>query len=222
MDLELILFKTCPFAQRTVIVLDHLGISYRKTTINPADRPDWLMECSPMGQVPVLRINGNRAIFDSVAIAEFANDHANGGLLAPDPVQRGLERALVEWSGTCQRAFGECIAARDEAAWHHALADLTAKLYWVEKLAHEAGPCLMGEGFTLVDAAMAPLFMRMRSLQKTVTCFNAEATPKMVRAMDRILAMDVVQRSVEGEFDRMFRMMVRGRGKGGYVDTRMG
>ncbi|MBF0108320.1 MAG: glutathione S-transferase family protein [Magnetococcales bacterium] len=222
MDLELVLFKTCPFAQRVVIVLDHLEIPYRKTIISPGDRPDWLLECAPMGQVPVLRINGDRALFDSVAIAEFANDHADGNLLSSDHVQRGMERAIVEWAGTCQRAFGECIAAEDESAWHRQLADLTTKLYWVEKLAHPSGPWLMGEGFTLADAAMAPLFMRMRALQKKVVCFNAEATPNMVRAMEKILAMEVVARSVEGDFDRMFRMMVRGRAKGGYVDSLMG
>ncbi|MEO5328300.1 MAG: glutathione S-transferase family protein [Magnetococcus sp. THC-1_WYH] len=222
MDLELVLFKACPFAQRAVIVLDYLEVSYRKTLINPADRPDWLLEISPMGQVPVLRIDETRAIFDSVAIGEFVNDIANGGLLASDPVQKGVERALVEWAGTCQRAFGELITAADEGAWHRALGDFTNKLYWVEKLAHASGPCLMGEGFSLVDAAMAPLFMRMRSLQKAVVCFDGEATPKIARAMERILATAAVVGSVEGDFDRMLRMVVRGRGKGGYVDSRMG
>ncbi|HIJ83799.1 MAG: Glutathione S-transferase domain protein [Magnetococcales bacterium] len=222
MDLELVLFKACPFAQRVVIVLDYLEISCRKTVINPSDRPGWLLEISPMGQVPVLRVDGSHTIFDSVAIAEFANDLADGRLLSRDPLQKGMERALVEWAGTCQRAFGEVIVATDETAWQRALGDLTGKLYWFEKLAHESGPFLMGEGFTLVDAAMAPLFMRMRALQKAVLCFNAEATPKMVRAMDRILSTAAVTRSVEGDFDRMFRMVVKARGKGGYCDSRMG
>lgn len=222
MDLELVFFRACPFAQRVVIVLDYLDVPYRKNVINPADRPAWLMELSPLGQIPVLRVNGSAAIFDSVAIAEFVNDHADGRLLARDPVQKAVERSLVEWAGTCQRAFGDIIVATDEALCLRAVGDLTSKLYWVEKLAHESGPCLMGEGFTLVDAAMAPLFMRMRALQKVVVCCDPEATPKMARAMDKILSMDVVAKSVEGDFDRMFRMMVKARGKGGYVDSRMG
>lgn len=222
MNLELVLFKACPFAQRVVILLDHLGVSCKKTFINPSDRPDWLFDLSPMGQVPLLRINENEVIFDSVAIGEFLNDLTHSTLLSSDILERGIQRALVEWAGTCQRAFGDCITAMDEKAWHHAIDDLEEKLSWVEKLAHPSGPYLMGGRFSLVDAAMAPLFMRLQALHKVVPCYEDEDIPKILQAMPVILAAKAVQGSIEGDFSRIFRMMVAGRGKGGYVDTRMG
>ncbi|MBF0435122.1 MAG: glutathione S-transferase family protein [Magnetococcales bacterium] len=222
MNLELVLFKACPFAQRVVIILDHLGVSCKRTFVNPSDRPDWLFDLSPMGQVPLIKINDTQVIFDSVAIGEFLNDLTHGTLLSADTLERGIQRALVEWAGTCQRAFGECIAAADEKAWHRTIDDLSEKLSWVEKLAHDSGPYLMGDRFSLVDAAMAPLFMRLQALHHIVPCYDREEIPKMARAMPVILAMQVVQGSIEGDFSRIFRMMVAGRGKGGYVDSRMG
>ncbi|MBF0422158.1 MAG: glutathione S-transferase family protein [Magnetococcales bacterium] len=222
MELELVLFKACPFAQRVVITLNHLGVAHTQTIINPNDRPVWLFDVSPMGQVPILKINQHTVIFDSVAICEFINDSVNGGLLALDPLERGVQRALVEWAGTCQRAFGECIAAADEKTWNRMAADLEEKLTWVEKLAHDAGPFLWGERFSLVDAAMAPLFMRLHALNKVVPCYDDAEIPRLLQAMETLLAMKEVSGSIEGDFDRMFRMMVKGRGKGGYVDTLMG
>jgi glutathione S-transferase len=54
MELELISFKLCPFAQRAMISLEVQKIDFKMTYINPMDPPDWFKETSPTGQVPLL------------------------------------------------------------------------------------------------------------------------------------------------------------------------
>jgi glutathione S-transferase len=62
---------------------------------------------SPAGTVPALRV-GDRMIFDSMAIMEYANDIAGGRLLPADPLRRAQARSLMAWqhsglSGICAR-----------------------------------------------------------------------------------------------------------------------
>jgi glutathione S-transferase len=52
MQLELISFKLCPFAQRAMISLEVQKIDFKMTYINPMDPPDWFKEISPTEQVP--------------------------------------------------------------------------------------------------------------------------------------------------------------------------
>jgi glutathione S-transferase len=57
MELELISFKLCPFAQRAMISLEVQKIDFKMTYINPMDPPDWFKETSPTGQVPLLKVD---------------------------------------------------------------------------------------------------------------------------------------------------------------------
>jgi hypothetical protein len=57
MSLHLISFKTCPFVQRAVITLKHKNIDFDITYIDLAEPPDWFLEMSPLGKVPVLKVD---------------------------------------------------------------------------------------------------------------------------------------------------------------------
>ena len=58
MDFELISFKLCPFVQRAAIILHFKEIPFQTSTIDLADPPDWFRTISPLGKVPVLRLDG--------------------------------------------------------------------------------------------------------------------------------------------------------------------
>ena len=113
MSLELIYFKACPFAQRTLIVLGQLGMEFTGTLINPMQKPDWMLEISPLGQIPLLRVDGETTLFDNSLICEYLNDSASGGLLDSDHLRRASQRMLIEFIGECQMGFGGLIAAGD-------------------------------------------------------------------------------------------------------------
>lgn len=55
--IELVSFKICPFVQRSVIALNEKNIDYKITYIDLASPPDWFNEISPLGKVPVLKVD---------------------------------------------------------------------------------------------------------------------------------------------------------------------
>lgn len=222
MELELILFKACPFAQRVVITLLQTKLAHQSTFINPGQPPEWLQKMAPLGQIPLLRVNRQTILFDSSAINEYLNDLVGGGLFPNDVLARARCRCWIEFSGVCQRAFGQLITARDETEFYKFGQGFLDKLRWLEEQLESNRGFFVGDHLSLVDIAYAPLFMRMQYLQNVVPFHQAEHAPNIDRWQSNLMALSVVQRSVEGDFSIIFRNMVRGRGKGGFVDSLLG
>ena len=221
MDLELILFKACPFAHRVVIALLHTQLEHRYTFINPAQKPDWIQAISPLGQIPLLRVDGAQTLFESSAINDYLNDISGGKLLPDDPLQRARCRCWIEYSGVCQRAFGDLITAKDERQFNEAGKTFLDLLARMEEPLGENSRNFMGDPLSLVDIAFAPLFVRVDSLKKIVSLPTSVPLPKVEKWQAEVLALEVVQKSIDGNFSPIFKNMVRGRGKDGFVDSRL-
>ena len=101
MDLELISTKRCPFVQRSVITLKHKGIDHRMTFVDSDDPPEWFKAVSPLGKVPVLRVDGDAVIFESAVINEFLDDITPGQLHPEDPLTRATNKSWIEFGGEC-------------------------------------------------------------------------------------------------------------------------
>jgi glutathione S-transferase len=121
---------------------------------------------SPSATVPVL-VKGDAVIFDSLAIMEYANDVADGGLLPADPRSRAQARSFVAW----QHAGLSRICARIsfESAFYPYKRMLTAaesteadRLFrWLdEALERSGGPYLFG-ALSLADLSLVPAVVRL-------------------------------------------------------------
>ena len=55
---HLISSVTCPWVQRSVIVMRVKGIAFDVTYIDLQNEPDWFLDMSPHGKVPVLQLEG--------------------------------------------------------------------------------------------------------------------------------------------------------------------
>jgi glutathione S-transferase len=221
MSLELIYFKACPFAQRTLIALEQLDVEFTKTLINPKDKPDWVSEVTPSGQIPLLRIDGESVLFDSSVICEYLNDTAKGKLLPGNDLMRGQMRGLVEFAGECQMNFAGLIVAGDEETFNKMKAALLIKLTWLERQIDQNIPLFAASELTMVDVAFAPLFLRIKHLQNVVSIFTEESLPVISRWSEGLLAQKAVVESVEGDFSMIFKNVVNSRGKGGFVHSQM-
>ena len=72
--IRIVSFKICPFVQRVTALLEAKQIPYQIDYISLSDKPDWFLELSPTGQVPVLVTEGGTPLFESDAIAEYLDD----------------------------------------------------------------------------------------------------------------------------------------------------
>ncbi len=220
MQLELISFKICPFVQRSAIVLHKKQMPFEVTYIDLHEPPAWFAEISPLGKVPILKVNNRDILFESAVIAEFINEISGDSLHPSDPLQRAQHRAWIELSSACLNDLFDIIGAPDEMSCRTACAVLHAKLDRVET-ALQHGPFFVGTRFSLVDAAFAPLFMRMQILHQMLhqadPVFDCNRHAGTYHWSDALLQDPEVQQSVVEDLPDLYLGMVRKRD--GFIAT---
>lgn len=154
--LQLVSHKLCPFVQRARIVLAERDIPHELRFIDLADRPDWFLQISPTGQVPILCVEG-KPLFESTAIIEYLNDISGGSLHPQDPYERGRNRAWIEMASSTQITIGSLRSATDEDTFDTHVATLRRRFATLENELVD-GDFFNGATFALVDAAFAPVF----------------------------------------------------------------
>lgn len=93
--IKIVSFKICPFVQRVTAALESKGITYQIEYISLKGKPQWFLDISPNGQVPVLVTENNTALFESDAIIEYIEDEYGALNDKLSNEQRALDRA---WS----------------------------------------------------------------------------------------------------------------------------
>ena len=93
------LYRFCPYAQRVHLVLEAKNIPYNTAYINLTDKPEWLVQKSPLGKVPALEIPSIRGdpLIESLVIADYLDEqYPFNPLNSRDPVQKARDRIMVE------------------------------------------------------------------------------------------------------------------------------
>ncbi len=164
---KLISFKLCPYVQRAAIVLAEKGVPFERIDIDLEAKPDWFLKLSPLGKVPVLVVEQDgqqTALFESSVIAEYLDEVLEPRLHPSDPLEKARHRAWIEFaSATLADLFG--LYTGDRTTFEAKLAALEGKFDRLESVLGE-GPYFAGEGFSLVDAAFAPVFRYFDSFDR--------------------------------------------------------
>lgn len=202
MKLELVSFKLCPFVQRAIIILKKQKIDYDITFINPMDPPDWFKEISPTGQVPLLKAN-DEVIFESSVISEFANDISDTDLHPSDAIQKAKNRAWIEFSSSMFDDMFNILTGNEES-YIKAKGSLFAKLAKVEAI-KGAEAFFNGEDFSMIDAAFAPIFMRLSWINEfTDDALSLAEFSNLSAWSEAILAVNEVKDSVSEGIDDVY------------------
>ncbi|MBD3669666.1 MAG: glutathione S-transferase family protein [Gammaproteobacteria bacterium] len=196
---ELISFKLCPFVQRSVITLLEKGVEYRITYIDLENPPQWFLDISPLGKVPALRV-GEEVLFESAVINEYLDEINPPSLHPEDPLRKAQNRAWIEFGSNLIGDQYHLMIAKEQAQYDEALAGMEKKLQQLEQQL-DAGPFFNGDRFSLVDAAVAPVFMRTQLLSGWHDLSAVyDKTPKVAAWHEALMARESVQKSVVEEF----------------------
>jgi len=203
-EYNLISFELCPYVQRSVIALEEKGVPYTVEHIDPEHKPQWFLDISPLGKVPVLRVNREHVIFESAVICELIEETAPGAPLHPaDPLARAHDRAWIEVASDLLRRMFSMVNAHDEATGRTAVAAVRTLLGRFES--ELRGPLFTGESFCLVDAAAAPALQRLGWCDELRDDLELFGDLERVRAWrDFLLARPGVQRSTVPEIRELF------------------
>ena len=210
MDLELISTKRCPFVQRSIITLRHKGIEHRMTFVDLDNPPQWFKDISPFGQVPVLRVDGDAVIFESAVINEFIDDVTPGKLHPADPLQRAINKSWIEFGGSCCSLTFQIMVAPDQQAYDSTVDELAAKLARVETVLGD-GPYFNGEAFALIDAAYAPIFIRLDVFRDLFGLEITQNLPRIHAWQKTLLGLPEVQQARVPELPDLFRQLITSR-----------
>ena len=207
MQLELISTRRCPFVQRSVITLNYKNIEHKMTFIDLDDPPAWFNEISPLGKVPVLRVDNDAVIFESAVINEFLDDITPGQLHPTDPLQRAINKSWIEFGGNCCSLTFQLMVAPDKQSYDAIVADLSASLSQVENALVQE-PYFNGENFSLIDAAYAPIFIRLDVFEALLGLQITDKLPKIHAWREKLLAMPEVQQARVPELPDLFRQLI--------------
>jgi len=81
-----------------------------------SDKPQWFVELSPLGKVPLLRVKRD-VIFESAVILEYLEDTHAPALHPADPMVRAQHRAWIEF-GSSVRRLGVYVAPHAQVRCH--------------------------------------------------------------------------------------------------------
>jgi glutathione S-transferase len=170
----------CPYAARTLIVLQELGLAFDTIEIAHSPKPDWYLNLNPRGKVPAIRIpaDGNAVVYESAICDEYLCDYyeysredsggsdseARQGLLPRAPSMRARMRLLNDHYDTVVgKAQFTYLMNKEDGDMDKELAEAlnTSLDVYETALAENGGPYLLGAHFTLADVHLAPFFVRL-------------------------------------------------------------
>ncbi len=217
MSLELVSFKLCPFVQRSVITLLYKDSPFDITYIDLQNPPEWFAEISPLGKVPVLKVEGV-VLFESAVINEYIDETIGTPLHPSTPLLRAQNRAWIEYASNMLMTQFQMTNASTEEEYNSKVEEMLAHIQRIEGQLGD-GPYFNGEQFSLVDTAVAPIFTRMALMNKKLKYFDPATAPKFDQWGKALLSLPAVQKSVVDDFDDLYLAFIQK--LGGFVSQKM-
>lgn len=209
-EIELITHVLCPYVQRSVIVLQEKNISYRRTDIDLANKPDWFLELSPLGKVPVLVTDKRRSLFESAVICEYLNEITPGSLHPEDAFERAEHRAWIEFGSGLLNRIAQLYNAPTREAFDNIRKTLTDLFRQLEARLAE-GPYFSGETFRMIDAVYGPIFRYFDVFDSVLDLDVFHNVPKTQAWRTHLKTREAVRRAVSDDYPERLLAFVRKR-----------
>jgi len=204
---ELISLNVCPFVQRSVITLLEKKVDFKLTYIDLNNPPQWFAEISPLGKVPVLKV-GDAVLFESAVINEYLDEVNLPAMHPDDPLLRAQHRAWIEFSSEMIMNHYNMMIASDSETFTNFQNLLVKQFAQLEQILGE-GPFFNGENLSLVDAAFAPLFMRIALLDEQHPLHLFQQGSRVDQWSCALAEIDSVKNSVTSDFADVFLRFVK-------------
>jgi glutathione S-transferase len=183
------------------------NVEFEVTYINLREKPDWFLEISPHGKVPVLKVD-DEILFESNAIAEYLDEMIEPRLHPVDPIKRARNRAWTDFVPDFSSALGKIMYAKTREAMEEGVSNAPKALARLERaLAEERGndgPYFNGNKLCLVDAAYAPFLLRFGLIEDLLHTGLLKDFPLVQAWSDALMANDNVQKSLAPNFPEEF------------------
>ena len=214
-ELKLVSHDLCPYVQRAVITLLEKEIPHQRIYIDLANKPDWFRQVSPLGKVPLLKVE-NEVLFESSVICEYLDEITPDSLHPANPLIRAKHRAWIEFGSSILNTIAGFYSAPTEEIFEQKRHDLIDKFTWIER--HwQGGSYFAGDTFSLVDAVYGPIF-RYFDVFEAIADFNIFANVPNVSTWRQALKVrPSVQDAVIQDYPELLRNFLKSRNS--YLST---
>ncbi len=215
---KLISFKLCPFVQKAVLTLLYKDVDFDIEYIDLENPPQWFLDLSPLGKVPVLQV-GDQVLFESSVIVEYLDEVHGPSLHPADVLLKAQNRSWMEFGNECLMNSFNLIVAADEAGFSEQRKALGNKLDQLEqKIGNDR--YFNGEEVSLVDLSFVPFFQRLKYIDEvTPGLIDVARHPRVNRWSENLLGLDLVAPSTVPEIKQLYTGMMKKRA--GYLSTLM-
>ncbi|HIQ15610.1 MAG TPA: glutathione S-transferase family protein, partial [Leucothrix sp.] len=129
---KLISFNVCPFVQRSVILLKEKNVDYDIEFIDIYNPPEWFLEISPTGKVPVMQVDDN-VLFESAVINEYIDEVYPPQIHPSDPLTKAQNRAWMEYTSPLYMGTFNMVMSKKKEDMEKAIEEFIKNLAGLEK-----------------------------------------------------------------------------------------
>jgi RNA polymerase-associated protein len=155
---------TCPFSHRCRFVLFEKGMDYEINDLDLYNKPDEINVMNPYGQVPIL-VERDLILYESNIINEYIDERFPHPQLMPaDPVMRARTRLFLF---NFEKEIFVHVAVLEDRSLRADTKKLDQARAAIRDRLSQLAPLLiknkymLGEDFSMLDIAMAPLLWRL-------------------------------------------------------------
>lgn len=201
--IRVISYAICPFVQRVTALLEAKGLDYAIDYISLSDKPDWFLEISPTGQVPLLVTAQGEVLFESDAIVEYLDEVTVPLVEGLSPVQRARERA---WSYQASKHYlTQCsiMQSGTRDIFIERVGRLNSAFERAEKQL-SGSPFFNGDHLGNVDIAWLPLLHRAWLIEKYGDYDLLADSPRVKAWQKSIIETGLPDKTVSADFEQRF------------------
>ncbi|WP_286298476.1 glutathione S-transferase family protein [Vibrio apostichopi] len=200
--IKLISFKNCPFVQRVMDSLVMKKVPFEIEYIELNDKPQWFLDISPNGQVPVLVTENDTVLFESDAIVEYLDDKY-APIEEVTSEQKALDRA---WSYQASKHYmPQCgtMGSKDKETFETRLANLQKAFLKAENKLGDT-EFFKGDYISNVDIAWLPLLHRASVIKVRSGFDMLEGFPKVQKWQTALIESGLMEKTVPQDFVEKF------------------
>ncbi|EIW78785.1 thioredoxin-like protein, partial [Coniophora puteana RWD-64-598 SS2] len=222
--------KFSGYSHKTAIALEEAKAQYTHVEVDFTNKPDWLFNVNPAGKIPVIVYGGASApadqpspesvkLAESAVLLEFIADlYPGSGLMPSDPVQRAKVRFFHNTVDTVliPALFTWLINSAPAST-------IVEALKKVQELLPDNGAFAIGDQFTIADASIAAIYVRIVLLaekglpgeEQATGVLQALSTPELAKVKaygDRLTSRASVASSWDKETSVAYLAMVAKQG----------
>lgn len=202
--LKIVSFKICPFVQRVTAALEAKKIPYEIEYINLNDKPQWFLDISPNGQVPILVTENGTTLFESDAIIEYIDDEFGDLESNLSNEDNALDRA---WSYLAAKHYlTQCgtMGSKNKSTFEERTANFIKSFEKVEQNLTGDTIFFKSDELSKVDIAWLPLLHRSVIIKEHNGFDFLCDLPKVQAWQKALLATGLAESSVANDFVERF------------------